>query len=512
MTTTPSPLTVGIIGSIDASRRLEALLNGAGLSVTVFHSRIPDAWALILTHRPQLLLVEIGLHYNERLHSSLRRVLAQTRERLGGEITIAAVLNASEKLWFGGDLLFEDGDTLAPSGFLDTFVVAPPAGMPSIPDYRDQLTSLVGAVRHEHTRRAEGKRPVPPLGATGWVQSMADPASRDLWCRWLPRYASYTNENPLIIGATGTGKTNLAHALHLFSGRTGQFVSITPRDFSSSELVQAELFGAVAGAYTGAVDKWGLVKRAEKGTLFIDELQSIDKELQGKLITFIENKVYRRVGSADTVEADVRFVFASNRSLYDMMESDILRDDFAYRLERVQLNLKPLHERRLDIAAALAFALAKVTRQRPHSRSVHGLTSGAYRLLFAQLWPGNLRQLENVVAQLCEVTEINGGSIVDERVVHEVFSTRLLRSVTTGPEVIAQAALAVCENAALSGDSRLTVGAERFLDTARSLALEVCGGDWEQAAQLIDDRRELMRLFAETAAMKKFTRDEEQKN
>jgi DNA-binding NtrC family response regulator len=209
------------------------------------------------------------------------------------------------------------------------------------------------------------------------------------------------------------------------------------------------------------------------------------------------------VGSADTVEADVRFVFASNRSLYDMMESEILRDDFAYRLERVQLDLKPLHERRLDIAAALAFALAKVTRQRPHARSINGLTSGAYRLLFAQRWPGNLRQLENVVAQLCEVTEINGGVIIDERVVHEVFRTRLLRSVTTAPEVIAQAALTVCEEAALSGEGRITAGTERFLDSARSLALEVCGGDWQQAAELIDDQRELMRLFAETAAMKK---------
>lgn len=505
MTKRAPQLSIGIIGSIDACRRLEALLKTCAGRHTIIHGQVAEAWSLVLTHRPQLLIVEIGLQYNERHHSFLRRVLPQIRERFGGEITIAAALQASEKLWFGGDLLFQDGDTFAASGFLDTFIVAPPAGMPSIPDLRAQLDSLVSVVEHESNRRAEGKRPVPALGTTGWVQSMGDPASRDLWCRWLPRYASYTNENPLIIGATGTGKTNLAHALHLFSGRPGQFVSITPRDFSSSELVQAELFGAVAGAYTGAVDKWGLVKRAEKGTLFIDELQSIDKELQGKLITFIENKVYRRVGSADTVEADVRFVFASNRSLYDMMESDILRDDFAYRLERVQLELKPLHERRLDIGAALAFALAKVTRQRPHARSVHGLTSGAYRLLFAQRWPGNLRQLENTVAQLCEVTEIRGGSIVDELAVNEVFRSRLFRTVTTPAEVIAQAALTVCESAALEGEGTISGGTTRFVDAVRNLALEVCGGNWQQAAELIDDRRELMRLFAETAPMKRAT-------
>lgn len=506
MRTAPPHLSVGIIGSPDASRRLEAILTATGAPLSVVHGRVSDGWELVLTHRPQLLLVEIGLHYNERQHSFLRRVLAQSRDRLGSDISIVGVLNASEKLWFGGDLLFTDGDDLAPSGFLDTFIVAPPAGMPSLPDLREQLWSVVQTAHHEATRRSEGKRPLPPLGTSGWVQSMADPMSRDLWCRWLPRYATYTNENPLIIGATGTGKTNLAQALHLFSGRSGQFVSITPRDFSSSELVQAELFGAVAGAYTGAVEKWGLVKKAEKGTLFIDELQSIDKELQGKLITFIENKVYRRVGSADTVEADVRFVFASNRSLYDMMASDILRDDFAYRLERVQLELKPLHERRLDIAAALAFGLAKVTRQRPHARPVHGLTSGAYRMLFAQRWPGNLRQLENVVAQLCEVTDINDGSIIDERAVHEVFRTRLLRSVITGPEVIAQAALAVGEHAALASEGHLEVESERFHEIARQLALEACGGDWQRAADLIDDQPELMRLFAEVAPLKKIER------
>jgi transcriptional regulator with AAA-type ATPase domain len=503
----PSPtLSIALIGSLDTCRRLEALIHHTGIPAQVFHGRPTEAWSVVLTHRPQLLIIEIGHAYGERQHAAFRRSLAQIRDRFGTELLVAAALFAPEKLRYGGDLLFETGDSLAPSGLLDTFIATPPTGMPTVPDFGAQLANMLQIVTFELARRSEGKRPLPALGISGWVQSMADPTSRDLWCRWLPRYASYTNENPLIIGATGTGKTNLAQALHLFSGRPGQFVSITPRDFSSSELVQAELFGAVAGAYTGAVEKWGLVKRAEKGTLFIDELQSIDKELQGKLITFIENKVYRRVGSADTVEADVRFVFASNRSLYDMMESNILRDDFAYRLERVQLELKPLHERRLDIAAALAFALAKVTRQRPHARSIDGLTSNAYRLLFAQRWPGNLRQLENTVAQLCEVTDINGGSIIDERAVQEVFSSRLLRTMTSGPEILAQAALSVCESAITLNEGRVEAGAHRFIESARQLALEASAGDWERAAELIDDRKDLMRLFLETAPLKRIAR------
>ncbi|MCB0339613.1 MAG: sigma 54-interacting transcriptional regulator, partial [Bdellovibrionales bacterium] len=336
-----------------------------------------------------------------------------------------------------------------------------------------------------------------------WVHSLADPNSRELWMRWLPRYAAYTNENPIILGETGTGKTRLAHALHLLSNRSGPFVSITPRDFSSSELVQAELFGAVAGAYTGAVDKWGLVKSAEKGTLFIDELQSIDKDLQGKLITFIENKRYRRVGSADTTEADVRFVFATNQSIEDMVSSDTLREDFAYRLERVQLELRPLRERRLDISAALGHALAKLRRQRPQANPIMGMTSTAYRMLFCHNWPGNLRQLENTVAKLCEYTDMRDHELIDEVAVAHVFDSRLSGTAATIGEVLAQASLKLARYALSKKPEDIETSIERFRAEIRSSALESTGGDIIKAAHLIGENEHLLELFSQSAYAQK---------
>ncbi|RIL05623.1 MAG: hypothetical protein DCC75_11535, partial [Proteobacteria bacterium] len=300
-------------------------------------------------------------------------------------------------------------------------------------------------------------------------------------------------------------KTNLAFALHALSGRKGKFVSITPRDFSSSELVQAELFGAVEGAYTGAVEKWGLVKSAEKGTLFIDELQSIDKDLQGKLITFIENKTYRRVGSAESISADVRFVFASNRAMSDMMETQILRDDFAYRLERVQLELLPLAERRLDISAALAFALAKIRRQRPHTFPVLGLSPDAYRLLFSHRWPGNLRQLENSLAQLCELADMQQSPLINENYVNQLFESKLRGLGTTPQEIICQASLTLAKEAIVRSFTSLSRGCERLLELGREVALESCGGDTAKAAQLINEDSQVMRLLAETSVARRQT-------
>ncbi|MBX7145530.1 MAG: sigma 54-interacting transcriptional regulator [Oligoflexia bacterium] len=495
MSQTQGQLFVSLIGSPDFCRRLQPMLPTKQFKLKVSASTLAEAWGSFLAARPDIAILEIGFYHTDRQQAALRRLLAQVRERLGNQVYIVIALMAPEKLFFGGDLLFLDEESLKPSLFVDSFVVLPPGNLPSTSDIPSQLENMCQLVELEWERRADGKVALPALGASGWVQSLADPQSRELWMRWLPRYASYTNENPIIIGRTGTGKTNLAYALHLLSGRPGQFVSITPRDFSSSELVQAELFGAVAGAYTGAVDKWGLVKKAEKGTLFIDELQSIDKELQGKLITFIENKVYRRVGSAESIEADVRFVFASNRKLHDMMESNVLRDDFAYRLERVQLELADLSERRLDITAAVGYALAKIYRQRPHARRIEGVTAEAYRLLFCHRWPGNLRQLENNTAQLCERADMHKLRCIDEAIVREILESRLSGAAFSGPEVLAEAAIHLAQRILRESVSGLEQGEQIFAECARTSALNSRGGDIEKASQLISDDKRSLELF-----------------
>ncbi len=502
-TTNQLGLIAAAIGSPDFCRRLNSILSAPQLGLKVVSGSLVEGWGIVVSSRPNMLFLEIGINYSDRQHAQLRRFLAQMRERFGHEVYTCVVLAASDRFAFGGDLLFENETEQKASDFVDTFVAVPPGLMPSIPNLTEQILNVVDLCENEFKRRSQGSSPLPALNTKGWVTSLVDPQSRELWMKWLPRYASYTNENPIIIGPTGTGKTNLAQALHILSGRKGEFVAITPRDFSSSELVQAELFGAVAGAYTGAVDKWGLVKRAEKGTLFIDELQSIDKDLQGKLITFIENKAYRRVGSAESVSADVRFVFASNRTLYDMMETNTLRDDFAYRLERVQLELSPLNLRKLDIVGALAYELAKIQRQRPQALPAHGVSSGAYRLLFAQRWPGNLRQLENTAAQLCEVSDIMGTQLIDETIVLKVCGSRLNTIAANPSELIAQAALKL---GSLSLESKNIINVEqavtKLAELVRVGALEASGGNATQAAELVSDSKDLIELTAQALLAK----------
>lgn len=333
------------------------------------------------------------------------------------------------------------------------------------------------------------KKTPPTLGSSTWIQSMGANSTKSLWFKLIPRYAKFQFENPLILGETGSGKTQVAKALHALSGRSGPFVTITPRDFSSSELVQAELFGSTSGAYTGAVDKWGLVKKAEKGTLFIDELQSIDTELQGKLITFIENKSYRRIGSTDVNTADVRFIFATNRDLRELVSEGVLRDDFAWRLEGLKVNLPGLRKRKIDIPAAAAFTLAKINAERYNDSQfkVLGFTESGYRLLCDHNWPGNLRQLSNIVASMTERSTINQEALISDTTVREVLN---LSMPVTLSDVLTHAAASTGENSYDNWDSLCC----EFQRQIRISSLSLCNGNTVEAAKLLGTEPEKLAL------------------
>lgn len=513
MTSESGGLAIALVGSPAFVRASYSKIQSQLANNKIVTGSYGEIWGLLTSARPDLLVIEIGAGYDDRTHRHISSVLQKLRSRTDRPPYTAIALTSSDRFFYGGDLLFltpdgQEKDDL--KGVVHSFLAQPPSNLPHLPDVAQQLVNLVetltGAQRErvrDSVRGSSTSEPpylanlFPSLNSPGWVQSMADPQSRDLWLKWLPRYARYLNESPLIVGQTGTGKTNLAYALHLLSGRAGKFVSITPRDFSSSELVQAEMFGSVAGAYTGAVDKWGLVKSAERGTLFIDELQSIDKDLQGKLITFIENKSYRRVGSSESVSADVRFIFATNQPLPELLEKGVLRDDFAYRLERVQLELKPLADRKLDIAAALAYALAKIHRQRPQPDPIIGLTQAAYRLLLAYPWPGNLRQLENGVAKLCERADMQGKVIIDDLAVREITGAMLMGSAHSKPAVLARAAIEVAKFAV--GDEQVSLHSciDKLTERTFELAVESTGGDLAAAAELIGESPDLVQLYSE---------------
>jgi DNA-binding NtrC family response regulator len=189
----------------------------------------------------------------------------------------------------------------------------------------------------------------------------------------------------LILGETGTGKTHLARRIHEKSARLGEFVGLNLTSFNP-QLIESELFGHRKGAFTGAtLDKVGAIGLAHRGTLFLDEIDSLPIDLQTKLLTFVDSKAYRPVGESRELSADVRLIFAAGKSLERLVENNLFRRDFYYRLRSghsVQLN--PLRSDPGKVLEACA-----------HFGSQHGLVFSQRVIEFYQslAWPGNLRQL-----------------------------------------------------------------------------------------------------------------------
>jgi sigma-54-specific transcriptional regulator len=201
----------------------------------------------------------------------------------------------------------------------------------------------------------------------------------------------------LIIGATGTGKELVARQVHERSRRRGPFVAVNCGAFNET-LVEAELFGHDAGAFTGAQRaKPGWFEAAEGGTLFLDEIGELPLAQQVKLLRVLQERQVVRVGSRQAIDIDVRLVAATNVDLSQAAEAGEFRRDLWYRLNTVTLNLPPLRQRRDEILP-LARHFAGVYAARL-SRPVPQLSEEAEHALLAHEWPGNIRELENVIHQ-----------------------------------------------------------------------------------------------------------------
>lgn len=210
------------------------------------------------------------------------------------------------------------------------------------------------------------------------------------------RQVAATDANILILGESGSGKGELARAIHGWSKRAKKSCVTINCPSLNAELMESELFGHTRGAFTGATENTlGRISQADGGTLFLDEIGDFPITLQPKLLRFIQDKEYERVGDPVTRNADVRILAATNRDLAGMVNQGTFREDLLYRLNVIVLNLPPLRERAEDILNLAERFLARFVKD--YGRPARGFTEGARELLRRYSWPGNVRELRNVI-------------------------------------------------------------------------------------------------------------------
>jgi two-component system, NtrC family, response regulator AtoC len=226
---------------------------------------------------------------------------------------------------------------------------------------------------------------------------------RDLF--QLIETVAQSSSTVLITGETGTGKELAARAIHHHSPRgTQRFVAINCSAIPET-LLEAELFGHVRGAFTGAVaTRQGRIEQAHKGTLFLDEIGTMSPALQAKLLRVLQEREVERVGDSHPIRVDVRVVAATNSDLRRLVEEGSFREDLFYRLNVIPVHLPSLRERREDIPILVRHFVERFCREQVPPRPPSAVAQEAMRRLMAYSWPGNVRQLENVVERAIALT------------------------------------------------------------------------------------------------------------
>ena len=224
----------------------------------------------------------------------------------------------------------------------------------------------------------------------------------------------------LILGETGTGKELVARTIHTLSPRNkGPFIAVSCGALPDT-LLESELFGYKAGAFTGAVkDKPGRFALAKGGTLFLDEIGEVSPALQVRLLRVLQERTYEPLGSTRSETAAARIIVATNKDLVEQMRHGVFREDLYYRINVVRLELPPLRRRKEDIPLLVEQFIDLFNRLQ--QKTVQGIAAEALSLLMAHDWPGNIRELENVIERtfiLCNEGVIGIGHLPEELTVH----------------------------------------------------------------------------------------------
>ncbi|MEJ0090988.1 MAG: sigma-54 dependent transcriptional regulator [Limisphaerales bacterium] len=291
--------------------------------------------------------------------------------------------------------------------------------------------------------------------------------------RQLIQTVAPTDARVLILGESGTGKELVAGALHSLSKRRGaHYIRINCAAIPET-LLESELFGHEKGAFTGAIrQKSGRVEEADGGTIFLDEIADMSKPLQAKLLRFLEDGSFTRVGGTQELRVNVRLIAATNRDIVQAIAEDLFREDLFHRLNVVQFKLPTLHERGEDVLL-LAEHFLKLFRA-TMNKHVNGFTHAARQKLLSHHWPGNVRELRNVIerALILETTrEVQPASLPDFQIEARLQKTSAIQADADESldDALARIEREIINGAMAQYDFNLTRAAESLKLTRHSL-------------------------------------------
>ena len=290
-----------------------------------------------------------------------------------------------------------------------------------------------------------------------------------------------------ITGDTGTGKERVAYAIHdISSYGNGAFVPVNCGAIPEG-IVESELFGHVKGAFSGAVkERKGRFELANKGTLFLDEVAELSLKTQVKLLRFLEEGTFEKVGGEDKITVDVRIISATNKNLKDEVINGKFREDLYYRLNVIPIHLPPLKHRKNDIPLLAAHFLKEAEHESPNT--IPKLTREALDLLLDYHWPGNVRELKNVIQ--FSIVRSQGGNI---------HSSDLPVEITRGKDLSLNAIRKGYSKGAVPARHKLTIESVKA-------AIKKTGGNKSKAAKLLDvGRATLYRFLAQNREVKNYS-------